>query len=149
MSKQTLTKTSERFPALFDDFFRPWNEWFDNDSNFLGRTGRIPSVNITENKDEYNVSLAVPGMKKDDFKIDLSGNLLTVSCEKEEKKKGKDGQYSHEEYNYSSFTRSFTLPEDVDKENIDAHYEDGVLNIKLSKKEEARKIKTVKQIYVS
>jgi len=148
MTTKALTKGGLMLPKLFDDYLLPFDGWFDG-TGMIGRRLTIPSVNITENKDDFNVSLAVPGMKKDDFKIDLSGNLLTVSCEKEEKKKGKDGQYSHEEYNYSSFTRSFTLPEDVDKENIDAHYEDGVLSIKLSKKEEARKIKTVKQIYVS
>ncbi|MGN6193888.1 MAG: Hsp20/alpha crystallin family protein [Ginsengibacter sp.] len=147
MTTKALTKGGLMLPTLLDDYLLPFDEWFDGSG--ISRRITMPSVNITENKDDFNVALAVPGMKKDDFKIDLSGNLLTVSCEKEEKKKGKDGTYSHEEYNYSSFSRSFTLPEDVDKENIDAHYQDGVLNIKLSKKEEARKNKTVKQIYVS
>ena len=147
MSKQTLTKTSERFPALFDDFFRPWNEWFDNDSNFLGRTGRIPSVNITENKDEYNVSLAVPGMKRDDFKIDVNGNMLTISCEKDETKEEKDKRYTRKEYSYSSFSRSFTLPDEVNTEKIDARYEDGLLKLSLPRKEEAKKF-AAKQIAV-
>ena len=147
MNKLALNKTSERFPALFDDFFKPWNEWFDNDTNFLGRQLRIPSVNITENKDEYSVSLAVPGMKKDDFKIDVNGNMLTISCEKDETKEEKDKRYTRKEYSYSSFSRSFTLPDEVNREKIDARYEDGLLKISLPRKEEAKKT-AAKQIAV-
>ena len=135
----TLTKASERFPALFDNFFKPWNEWFDNDTNFWGRQLNIPSVNITENKDEYNVSLAVPGMKKDDFKIDVDGNMLTISCEKDETKEEKDKRYTRKEYSYSSFSRSFTLPDEVNREKIDAKYEDGLLRLSLPRKEEVKK----------
>ena len=147
MNKLALNKTSERFPALFDDFFKPWNEWFDNDTNFLSRQLRIPSVNITENKDEYSVSLAVPGMKKDDFKIDVNGNMLTISCEKDETKEEKDKKYTRKEYSYSSFSRSFTLPDEVNREKIDARYEDGLLKISLPRKEEAKKT-AAKQIAV-
>lgn len=147
MTKHPLTKTPERVPALFDDFFKPWNEWFDNDNIFLGRTVRIPSVNITENKDEYNVSLAVPGMKKDDFKIDVSGNMLTISCEKDETKEENDKKYTRKEYSYSSFSRSFTLPDEVNREKIDAKYDVGLLTISLPRKEEAKKF-TAKQIAV-
>ena len=139
MSTRALTKAGETFPTLFDDFFRPWNEWFDNGS-VMNRSLNIPAVNITENKDHFNVSLAVPGMKKDDFNIDIEGNMLTISCEKEEKKEEKDKKYTRKEFNYSSFSRSFTLPEDVNKEKIEAHYEDGVLKMNLPKKEEAKKL---------
>ena len=139
MNKLALNKTSERFPALFDDFFKPWNEWFDNDTNFLGRQLRIPSVNITENKDEYSVSLAVPGMKKDDFKIDVDGNMLTISSEKEENKEEKDKKFTRKEYSYSSFSRSFTLPEEINQEKIEAKYEDGVLQIVLPRREEVKR----------
>ncbi len=147
MSKYAVTKTSERFPALFDNFFKPWNEWFDNDNNFGGRLARIPSVNITENKDEYNVSLAVPGMKKDDFKIDVDSNMLTISCEKEEAKEEKDKKYTRKEYSYSSFSRTFTLPDEVNREKIDARYEEGLLKISLPRKEEVKKF-AAKQIAV-
>jgi HSP20 family protein len=146
MSKHALTTTTERFPALFDDFFKPWNEWFDNDNRFWA-TVRIPSVNITENKDEYNVSLAVPGMKKEDFKIDVNGNMLTISCEKDETKEEKDKKYTRKEYSYSSFSRTFTLPEEVNREKIDARYEDGLLKLSLPRKEEAKKF-AAKQIAV-
>ena len=146
MTKQALTTTTERFPALFDDFFKPWNEWFGNDNRFWG-TVRVPSVNITENKDEYNVSLAVPGMKKDDFKIDVNGNMLTISCEKDETKEDKDKKYTRKEYSYTSFSRSFTLPEEINREKIDARYEDGLLKISLPRKEEVKKF-AAKQIAV-
>lgn len=147
MSTRALTKAGETFPTLFDDFFRPWNEWFDNGS-VMNRSLNIPAVNITENKDHFNVSLAVPGMKKDDFNIDIEGNMLTISCEKEEKKEEKDKRYTRKEFNYSSFSRSFTLPEDVNKEKIEAHYEDGVLKMNLPKKEEAKKLMANKHIAV-
>ena len=147
MSKQALTKTSERFPTFFDDFFKPWNEWFDNENNFLSRQVRMPSVNITENKDQYNVSLAVPGMKKDDFKIDVEGNILTISCEKDETKEENEKRYTRKEYSYSSFSRSFTLPDEVNREKIDARYEEGLLKISLPRKEEVKKF-AAKQIAI-
>ena len=137
MATQSLAKLSERMPSLFDDFFRPWNEWFDG--GVWGRTMKIPAVNITEQKSEYLVSLAAPGLKKEDFKIAVDGNMLTISSEKEENKEEKDEKYTRKEYNYSSFSRSFTLPEEVNQEKIDAKYEDGVLKISLPRKEEAKK----------
>lgn len=141
------TRNSETMPVLFDDFFRPWNEWFDN-GLMMGRTLNIPAVNITENKDEFKVSLAVPGMKKDDFNIDVNANLLTISSEKEEKKEDKDAKFTRKEYNYSSFSRTFTIPDYVNKEKIDARYEDGVLKLSLPKKEEAKKLEAKKHIEV-
>ena len=102
MSTKTLAKLSERMPSVFDDYFKPWNEWFDN-SGLLGRTMNVPSVNITEHKNEYQVSLAAPGLKKDDFKIDVDGNMLTISSEKEESKEEKDKRFTRKEYSYSSF----------------------------------------------
>ena len=147
MSTHALTKPSERIPLFSDDFFKPWNEWFDNGNTFWSRTLRVPSVNITENKDEYMVAVAVPGMKKDDFKIAIEGNLLTISCEKDETKEEKDNKFTRKEYNYSSFSRSFTLPDEVNKEKIDAKYEDGLLKLLLPRKEEAKK-PAAKQIAV-
>ena len=138
MATQSLAKLSERMPFVFDDFFKPWNEWFDGGA--IGRTMNVPAVNITEQKNEYLVSLAVPGLKKEDFKIDVDGNMLTISSEKEEKKEEKEERYTRKEYSYSSFSRSFTLPEEINQEKIDAKYEDGVLKISLPRKEEAKKI---------
>ncbi len=124
-------------PSVFDDFFKPWNEWFDN-GGLLGRVMNVPAVNITEQKDEYIVSLAAPGLKKEDFNISMDGNMLTISSEKEENKEEKDKKFNRKEYSYSSFSRSFTLPEEINKEKIEAKYEDGVLKISLPRKEEAK-----------
>ena len=134
-------------PSIFDDFFKPWNEIFRTNEGW-GRLMTLPAVNITENKDHYNLSLAVPGLKKNDFKIDVEGNILTISSEKEENKEEKDAQFTRREYSYSSFNRSFTLPDEVNKEKIDAAYEDGVLKLTLPKKEEAKKLATSKHIAI-
>ena len=139
MGTQAVAKVGERMPSVFDDFFKPWNEWFDN-GGLSGRAVKVPAVNITEQKDEYLVSLAAPGLKKDDFKIDVDGNMLTISSEKEEMKEEKEARYTRKEYSYSSFSRSFTLPEEINKEKIEAKYEDGVLKISMPRKEEAKKL---------
>lgn len=133
-----LSRQREAVPSMFDDFFRPWNEWFDN-GGFMGRTLSMPAVNISEAKDSYLVSLAVPGMKKDDFKVDVEGNMLTISSEKSETKEANEEKYTRKEYNYSSFSRSFTIPDDVEIEKIDARYQDGELKLTLPRKEEAKK----------
>jgi len=147
MATQALSRLSETVPFVFDDFFKPWNEWIGS-SNLLGnRMYNVPAVNITEHKNEFLVSLAVPGLKKDDFKIDVDGNMLTISSEKEESKEEKDAKFTRKEYNYSSFSRTFTLPEEINKEKIDAKYEDGVLKISLPRKEEVKNI-TAKHIAV-
>jgi HSP20 family protein len=146
MGTQALVKNTERMPSVFDDYFKPWNEWFDKGGLFGGAMN-VPAVNITEHKDEYMVSLAAPGLKKEDFKIEVDGNMITISSEKEENKEEKEKKFTRKEYNYSSFSRSFTLPNEIDKEKIDASYEDGVLKLSLPRKEEAKKPLT-KQIAV-
>jgi HSP20 family protein len=140
MTTQNLTKPTERMPSVFGEFFKPWNEWFDKEG-FWGRVIQVPAVNITEQNGNYLVSLAAPGLKKDDFSIDLDGNMLTISCQKEESKEEKDKKFTRKEFNYSSFSRSFSLPEEVNMEKIDALYEDGVLKITLPRKEEAKMIR--------
>jgi HSP20 family protein len=143
MSSKALTKSRELFPSFFNDFYKPWNEWFEP-----GRAMTVPAVNVTENKEAYKVSLAAPGLKKSDFNIDLEGNMLTISCEKEENREEKDEHHTRKEYNYSSFSRSFTLPEEVIREKIEATYEDGVLHVSLPKTEQAKKAITSKHITV-
>lgn len=146
MSTRAISKVG-MLPTVFDDFFKPWNEWFDN-GGLMGRMMTVPAVNIVENKNDYTVSLAAPGMKKDDFNIDVEGNMLTISCEKEEKKEEKDEKFTRKEYNYSSFSRSFTLPEEVNRENIEAVYDNGLLKLMLPKKEEVKKMAAGKHIAV-
>jgi len=146
MSALTVTRNGGQSPLLFDDFLKPWNQWFDNGS-LWDRTMNIPAVNISEHENEFQVSLAVPGMKKSDFKIDVDGNMLTISSEKEQSKEEKEKRFTRKEYSYSSFSRSFTLPEDVNMEKIDAKYEDGILKLVLPRKEGAKKT-AVKHIAV-
>jgi len=141
MSAKTLVKRSELIPSVFNDFFKPWNEWFDNSQGDLwGNVLSVPAVNIVDAKDAYKVSLAIPGMKKDDFNINLQGNMLTISSENKEEKEEKDKKYTRKEYNYSSFSRTFTLPDGVMQDKIEAKYEDGVLKLTIPKTEETRKI---------
>lgn len=145
MAINTLAKARENFPTVFDDFFKPWNEWFDTG---LQRTLTVPAVNITDEKDAFKVTMAVPGMKKDDFRIDVEGNMMTISAETKEEKEESDKKYTRKEYNYSSFSRSFTLPQEVNKEKIEAKYDNGVLTLALPKKDEA-KTKEGKSIVVN
>lgn len=148
MATRTPARQGNLMPAVFDDFFKPWNDWFENGGTMWGRMLTIPAVNITENKDDYKVSLAAPGMKKADFNIDVDGNMLTISSEKEETKEDKEKKFTRKEYSYSSFSRSFTLPEEVMREKIEAKYEDGVLHLVLPKKEEAKKASNSRHISV-
>lgn len=148
MATKTLVKTEDMFPVIFEDFFKPWNEWFDNNNSFGGKLIRIPAVNVTDNKDNYLVSLAVPGLKKSDFKINVEGNMLTISCEKEESKGEKEIKYTRKEYNYSFFSRSFTIPDEVLADKIEAVYEDGLLKLVLPKKVGVQKVLATKHIAV-
>jgi HSP20 family protein len=119
--------------------------------NFLGRvdeyTGDVPAVNIKEENDKFVLEMAAPGMKKDDFQINLDNYQLTISSEKKEEKKEKEDNYTRREFLYSSFSRSFTLPKSIDIEKIKADYKNGILNIVLPKKEEETKL--TKQIKIS
>ncbi|WP_276363510.1 Hsp20/alpha crystallin family protein [Daejeonella sp. H1SJ63] len=130
---------------LFTDFFEN-DRFFDNFEKDL--INRIPSVNITENGKEFKIEFGAPGLKKEDFKIDIDKNTLTVSSEKEEKKKEENERFTKQEFNYSSFSRSFILPDSVETENVKAKYEDGVLKIHIGKKEDSKN-KEKKQIQVS
>lgn len=116
--------------SIFDNFF---NESFVSDRLIT----RVPAVNIQESAESYSVELAAPGLKKSDFKINVDKDLITVSVEKTEETKEEDKVFSKKEYSYTSFTRSFSLPETVDYNNIDASYEDGILKLIIGKKEEA------------
>ena len=128
-----------QLPALFDDFLNrdTFNWGLANCSN---TNTTIPAVNIRENKDNYEVEVAAPGMVKDDFKIELDGNILTVSSEKSDHWEESEGEkFTRREFNYQSFQRSFTLPKDiVDIDKIQAKYLDGMLQLLVPKKEEAK-----------
>lgn len=121
------------FNNVFDSIF--------TDSFFSGRDAvLVPSVNICETADNFQVELAAPGLEKSDFKLSVDRKLLNVSVEKEQTNKMQDRSYSRKEFSYQSFVRSFTLPEGADENGITAKYENGILNISIPKKEEAKMI---------
>mgnify|MGYP001553714977 CR=1 FL=1 len=119
----------------FNDVF----ESIFNDTFFSDRmVTRVPAVNISETENNYHVELAVPGLKKEDFKLSLEQNVLTISVEQSNEQQDNQKNYSKREFSYSSFVRSFTLPESADDNNINATYTDGILSIDIAKREEAK-----------
>jgi len=133
-------------PSFFDDFFtRDVFDW-SNTNKAYGVS--MPAVNIKENENAFEVEVAVPGLKKEDFKIELDKDVLTVSSEKESQEEKNEENFRRKEFSYSSFKRTFSLPENkVDGEKVAAKYEDGVLYINLPKREEV-KPKPVRAIQV-
>ena len=126
-------------PRLFDDDVFP---------AYSGRATSMPAVNIREDEKRFTLELAVPGIDKKDLKIDISEDILTISSEsKNESEDNRDG-YKRKEFSYSSFSRSFQIPENVSKEKIDASYKDGVLSVVLPKMEE-EKNKISRQVKIS
>ena len=124
--------------SVMRDFFDV-GSFFDN--NWLSRLEKnYPAVNISENEKEYNLELIVPGFKKEDIKIKTDDDLLTISAESKSESKG-DGEknYTRREYTYSAFTRTFRLPEYVNLNAIEAHYVDGVLQVKIPKNQSQAK----------
>jgi HSP20 family protein len=99
---------------------------------------RVPAVNISETEGEFHIELAAPGLKKEDFKINLDKNVLSISADKKTENVEEGKKFSKREYSYNSFTRSFTLPEVADYSKIEAEYTDGVLKLIVAKKEEAK-----------
>ena len=138
----TITRRSFRpfyMPNLFDDDFFPV---------LPNRTSSMPAVNIREDEKNYILELAVPGIDKKDLKIDINEDVLTISSEtKSETEESKDG-YKRKEFSYSSFCRSFYIPENVNREKIEANYKDGILSVGLPKQEE-EKNKITRQVKIS
>ena len=116
-----------------------FNDFFNNELDFYTpRASKfVPAVNVIEEEQEFKIEVAAPGMSKEDFKVNLDKNLLTIEATKEESKESENNNYSRREFGYNSFSRSFNLPNSIDATKIDAKYENGVLNILLPKKEEA------------
>lgn len=122
------------FPSFIDELFN--NDWYGGKEV---RNFNAPAVNIKENDDSYSLELAAPGLKKEDINVSVDENILSISSEvKTEKEQTQEGgRYTRKEFNYSSFRRSFTLPETANEDQIDASYADGVLKVTIPKKEEA------------
>ncbi len=149
-----LAKRSRLFPeapplllSMFDDdsFFNldlPRSVWGN------GYGSKVPAANVKENDNEYTIDLAAPGMKRDDFQIDIENGILTIGSEKKEETEETSEHYTRKEFSYTSFSRAFRLPESIDDEKINAKYDNGVLKIHLPKKEEAIKLSKKKEIKI-
>jgi HSP20 family protein len=124
---------------LFDDDFFPV---------LTNRTSSMPAVNIKENEKSFLLELAVPGMDKKNLKIDINEDVLTISSESSNESEDEKDGYKRKEFSYSSFCRSFYIPDNVNKEKIEANYKDGILNVELPKVEE-EKNKITRQIKIS
>ena len=137
----TLVKRNGRsglMPSIWDNFFN--NDLFNWENNFANTGNSMPAVNIKETGDSFLVEMAAPGMEKKDFKIELDGNALTISSEKQHESEEKEGDnYSRKEFNYQSFYRTFHLPKEVvNSDKIKAKYENGLLRLEIPKREEAK-----------
>lgn len=124
------------FSSLIDGFFK------DSVTRSGGSTfSFVPRVDILEDEKGYDVQVAVPGMNKEDFKLDLDDNVLTVSGERKMSRESKNNGVHSVETQYGTFARSFTLPEDVDSAKINAKYNNGILEIRIPK-DEKKAVKT-------
>lgn len=130
----SVVRFSNQMPSIFDRVFDA------NLASWANNNVTVPSVNIKESKDGFDVEVAAPGFEKSDFNIEINENVLTIASEKkvENEVKKEDEQYTRREYKYESFKRSFTLPETADGDKIEAEYNNGILNICIPKKEEAK-----------
>ncbi len=122
-------------PTFWDDFF---NDFVP--SKYYGRNyANTPAVNIIEDEKEFRIDIAVPGIGKDDFKLTLEDNVLSVSSKNENEQVEEKNKYTRQEFNYHSFSRSFRLNDSIDQEKIVAKHRDGILTVQLPKKKEAIK----------
>ncbi len=131
-------------PAYWDDFFN--DRCYKNFHTSFPET-QSPAVNVVEDDLAYKIEMAIPGVSRKDFNIEVEDDVLTISTEKKEDKKDQQANYLRREFNYQSFKRSFQLPETVDQDSIRASHEAGILSIHLSKREEVVQ-KAPKQIEV-
>jgi HSP20 family protein len=129
-------------PGLFPQLATWVNDLFSEDWPLPAVKGiSIPAVNITEAPDAFNLKLAAPGYRKEDFKLAIENGSLFISAETKEEKEEKTEKFTRREYSFGSFSRSFTLPENVKRDQIAAEYKNGVLNVKLPKVETQEKPK--------
>lgn len=146
MESKALEKHRPAIPTLFDS---GWMEKFFNSpiDEFLnmGKVMNVPAVNVSETEKEFKLCVAAPGMEKKDFKVEAVDEMLTISAEKEKEEKEESSRFNRREYNYNSWSRTFTLPENCDAGKIIAEYKNGELKILIPKKEIAgpKKIKNI------
>ncbi len=132
----SLIKRTDRLPFLLDDFFN--TDWLGGTN--VSKIGfNSPAVNVREADNDFTIELAAPGLTKDSFNIELDNDVLHISSETASQKETKDeGKYTRKEFSYSTFKRSFNLPDTVDSARIEASYDNGILVLTLPKKEEAK-----------
>ncbi|MAY83040.1 MAG: heat-shock protein Hsp20 [Flavobacteriales bacterium] len=133
----TLVKFKDNFPSFLDEFFG--GDIFDSMQRTSSIGNSLPAVNIKQTESGFHLELAAPGKKKEDFKIELDNNVLSISSENKFEKNENEEKYTRREFSYSSFRRTFTLPDSVDAEGISASYNEGVLNIDIPKMKEEKK----------
>jgi HSP20 family protein len=128
-------RVKSAWPNLVEEFFNGdlFPRFFDAENR-----QSLPAVNIFESKDDYRIEVAAPGLNKEDFKVNLDNNVLTVLSEKEENQESNDKKVMRREFSYYSFSRSFTLPQTINSDKIMASHKDGILTISIPKKEEAK-----------
>lgn len=139
-----MLRRNSIFPSFVDEFFGKEIPGFLTVEYGLSN----PSVNIIEGKDDFRIEVAAPGLEKEDFRINLNNNVLTISTDKENKQEEKDEKFMRREFSYMQFSRSFSLPQSADSEKISASYKNGVLNVSIPKKEEA-KVKPQREIAIA
>jgi len=135
----TLIRANNRFyPSVFNQLFnRELVDW--SNAGFSSDDSTLPAVNILEDDNSIQIEVAAPGMKKEDFKIDLENNRLTVSAEVSTENSESGERYSRKEFSYRSFRRLFNIPvETIDGDQIQATYKDGILLVSLPKREELK-----------
>jgi HSP20 family protein len=132
-------------PALFNGLF---SDLFNDSLMPRDYFKSVPAVNIQERANDYAIEIAAPGFKKDDFKVNVDNDVLTISAEKKNENTDENSRYTRKEFSYASFERSFTMPEHVVADQIGAEYKDGILALTLPKKEEA-KVKPAREIKIS
>ncbi|MEA5141337.1 Hsp20/alpha crystallin family protein [Arcicella rigui] len=135
------------FNEDFNNIFKNLDTMYPSKHQHNIAFNNIPAVNVKENDGAFEIEVAAPGLKKEDFKLSLHENRLSISTKKEQSSEEKTEQYTRQEFNYSSFQRTFTLPKSVDGEKIEATYSDGILHVNLPKKEEIKP--AVKEIVVA
>jgi HSP20 family protein len=124
-------------PGINDVFESILNDTFFNDR----MVNRVPAVNISESENHYHVELAAPGLKKEDFKLNLERNSLIISVEQSAEQEDDRKTYARREFGYSSFVRSFTMPDSADHSQIEASCTDGILRVDIAKREEAKPVR--------
>jgi HSP20 family protein len=127
-------------PGLFND--RWLTDLFNTerlyDPHWLKRVQEVPAVNVVETEKDFEIRMAAPGLKKEDFKITVENDLLTVAVEKESESEERESTYTRQEFSYTRFVRSFSLPDNVQAEQVKARYENGILSLSLPKETPAR-----------